>query len=70
MTNFQLVILLIFLGILWITFQIVLEIVKGKILVKRQQELVEATTAKVYEMAAKYIVKTVKDVREVKELIK
>lgn len=63
MTTLQIILLFMLFGFLWIGFQIALEVTRGKILMQRQEQL----AGKMYELACRYIVKAIRDIREVRK---
>lgn len=63
MTTLQIILLFMLFGFLWIGFQIALEVTRGKILMQRQEQL----AGKMYELACRYIVKAIRDIKEVRK---
>lgn len=63
MTTLQIIILFMLTGFLWIGFQVVMEITRGRIMMQRQEQM----AGKMYELACRYIVKAIRDIREVRK---
>ena len=63
MTTLQIILLFMLFGFLWIGFQIALEVTRGRILIQRQEQMAN----KMYELACRYIVKAIRDIREVRK---
>lgn len=69
MTTLQIV-LIILLMITWLGFQVALELIRSKILIKRQEEIVDKTVSRIYDQVCRHGVKLFRDIKEVREVLK
>lgn len=60
MTTVQYIGLCLLTGLFFVLFQVALEIIRGKILIRRQEEVAK----KMYELGAYYVVKIIKEIKE------
>lgn len=70
MTAIQFIVTIMILMLVWLGFQIGLELIRSKILIKRQEEIVDKTVSRIYDQICRHGVKLYRDLKEVREVIK
>ncbi len=70
MTTMQFIGVMILLMLVWLGFQIALEVFRSKILIKRQEEIVDKTVSRIYDQVCRHGVKLYRDLKEVREVMK